>query len=76
MRRNRLLPRVKGVRHRGVAKATARLLRDAGLHGHKHAVDATVAETALRRPGPVGMTTSDLDDTAGLCGDRIRLRSV
>lgn len=58
------------------AKAAARLLKDAGLHGHKCAVAATVAEMALRRPGPVVMTTSDLDGMARLCGDRIRLLSV
>lgn len=37
------------------AKAAAKLLKDAGPHGHKHAVDATVAEVALRQPGPVAM---------------------
>lgn len=44
------------------AKAAAKLLKDAGPHGHKHAVDATVAEVALRQPGPVAMFTSDVDD--------------
>ncbi|AWI29679.1 PIN domain-containing protein [Streptomyces tirandamycinicus] len=58
------------------AKAAARLLKDAGLHGHKYAIDATVAEMALRQPGPVVMMTSDLDDMARLCGDRIRLMGI
>ncbi|AQZ68050.1 DNA-binding protein [[Actinomadura] parvosata subsp. kistnae] len=55
------------------AKASAQLLKSAGLHGHKHAIDATVAEMALRQPGPVAMLTSDVDDMARLCGDRVRL---
>ncbi|WP_175412400.1 PIN domain-containing protein [Streptomyces sp. TRM64462] len=55
------------------AKAAARLLRDTGLHGHKYAIDATVAEMALRQPGPVVMLTSDIDDMARLCGDKVRL---
>lgn len=55
------------------AKAAAKLLKDAGPHGHKHAVDATVAEVALRQPGPVAMFTSDVDDMRRLCGQRVRL---
>lgn len=58
------------------AKAAAQLLKAAGLHGHKYAIDATVAEMALRQPGPVAMLTSDVDDMARLCGDRIRLIGV
>ncbi|KNE81303.1 hypothetical protein ADZ36_17360 [Streptomyces fradiae] len=30
------------------AKVSAALLKDAGLHGHKYAIDATIAEAALR----------------------------
>lgn len=55
------------------AKAAAQLLRTAGLHGHKYAVDATVAELALRLPGPVAILTSDVDDMSKLCGGRVRL---
>lgn len=55
------------------AKASAELLRAAGLHGHKYAIDATVAEAALRQPGPVAMLTSDVDDMAKLCGKQVRL---
>ncbi|MEV5934699.1 DNA-binding protein [Streptomyces sp. NPDC052079] len=55
------------------AKAAAELLRAAGLHGHKYAIDATVAEMALRQPGPVAILTSDVDDMSRLCDDRIRL---
>ncbi|MFD7699825.1 DNA-binding protein [Streptomyces caelestis] len=58
------------------AKAAAELLEAAGLHGHEYAIDATVAEMALRRPGPVVVLTSDIDDMSRLCGDRIRLVGV
>jgi len=58
------------------ARASAALLKHAGLHGHKYAIDATVAEMALRQPGPVAMLTSDIDDMAKLCGDRVRLIAV
>jgi predicted nucleic acid-binding protein len=58
------------------AKAAARLLEDASLHGHKYAIDATVAEMALRQPGPVVMLTSDLDDMTRLCGDRVGLIGI
>ncbi|GGP87255.1 DNA-binding protein [Streptosporangium pseudovulgare] len=56
-----------------VAGAAAELLKNAGLHGHEHAIDATVAVTALRQPGPVAMVTSDIDDMGRLCGGRVRL---
>ncbi|MEU3555742.1 DNA-binding protein [Streptomyces fragilis] len=58
------------------AKASAELLKEAGLHGHKYGIDATVAEVALRQPGPVAMLTSDVDDMARLCGGRVRLIGV
>ncbi|WP_053671454.1 hypothetical protein [Streptomyces sp. NRRL B-1140] len=60
----------------GAAKASAELLKAAGLHGHKYAIDATVAEVALRQPGPVAVLTSDVDDMARLCGDRVRLIGI
>ena len=59
-----------------LAKEAATLLKEVGLHGHKYAIDATVAQTALRQPGPVALITSDLDDMSRLCGDRIRVISV
>ncbi|MEU6482571.1 DNA-binding protein [Streptomyces sp. NPDC046887] len=58
------------------ARAAARLLKDAGLHGHKYAIDATVAEMALRQRAPVAMLTSDVDDMAKLCGKRVKLIRV
>lgn len=52
------------------------MLINAGLHGHKYAIDAAVAETALRQRRPVVMLTSDMDDMTKLCGDRVRLVAV
>ncbi|MFI5865204.1 hypothetical protein [Streptomyces sp. NPDC051546] len=61
--------------------ATARsLLREAGLHGHKYAIDAvlaSIAVTASRRGDIVNVLTSDLDDMKRLLGaHRIRIESV
>jgi hypothetical protein len=78
------MPRLQGALSRvkvepvteGAAKASAELLKAAGLHGHKYAIDATVAEVALRQPGPVAVLTSDVDDMARLCGDRVRLIGI
>lgn len=58
------------------ARASSALLRAAGLHGHKYAIDAMVAEMALRQPGPVSMITSDVDDMAKLCPRGVRLVAV
>ncbi|MEU8932112.1 PIN domain-containing protein [Streptomyces sp. NPDC048409] len=58
------------------ARAASLLLTNAGLHGHKYAIDAAVAEAALRQHRPVVMLTSDTDDMAKLCGDRVRLVAV
>ncbi|MDX3225841.1 PIN domain-containing protein [Streptomyces sp. ME19-01-6] len=55
------------------ARSSAQLLRGAGLHGHKYAIDAMVAEVALRLPGPVAVLTSDADDMVKLCGQRVRV---
>ncbi|MFF3552028.1 DNA-binding protein [Streptomyces tsukubensis] len=58
------------------AKAASALLMGVGLHGHKYAIDAAVAEAALRQQRPVVMLTSDIEDMAKLCGDRVRLVAV
>ena len=55
------------------ARRSAGLLRGARLHGHKYAIDAMVAEVALRLPGPVVVLTSDVDDMVKLCGQRVRV---
>jgi hypothetical protein len=68
------LPRVKVEQvTEQAAKEAAKLLKVAGLHGHQYALDATVAEAALRRPGPVAILTSNLDDMARLCGVKVGL---
>jgi predicted nucleic acid-binding protein len=58
------------------ARAASAMLMSAGLHGHKYALDAAVAEMALRQHRPVVMLTSDVDDMAKLCGERVRLVAV
>ncbi|MCO6009055.1 DNA-binding protein [Actinoallomurus purpureus] len=58
------------------AKAASAMLISAGLHGHKYAIDAAVAEMAVRQRRPVVLLTSDLDDMTKLCGDQVRLVSV
>jgi predicted nucleic acid-binding protein len=58
------------------ARAASKLLMETGLHGHKYAIDAAVAEAALRQHRPVVMLTSDIDDMVKLCGDRVRLVAV
>lgn len=54
-----------------IADAAIDLLQDAGLHGHKYAIDAALAAVALRQPGRVTIFTSDQDDMRKLCGDRV-----
>ncbi|WP_127498040.1 PIN domain-containing protein [Actinoplanes solisilvae] len=55
------------------ARRSAGLLKAARLHGHKYAIDAIVAEVALRLPAPVAVLTSDTDDMLKLCGQRVRV---
>ncbi|MTJ63451.1 DNA-binding protein [Nocardia seriolae] len=55
------------------AKAASRLLLETGLHGHKYAIDAVVAELAMRQPQPVVLMTSDPSDMSTLCGEAVRI---
>ncbi|MGW4246192.1 DNA-binding protein [Nocardia sp. NPDC004722] len=55
------------------ARAASRLLLEHGLHGHKYAIDAAVAEMAMRQPQPVVLMTSDPEDMLALCGDAVRI---
>lgn len=59
-----------------IAKDAIGLLKEAGLHGHKYAIDAALAAVALRQPGPVTVFTSDEDDLRKLCGDRVVVMSL
>ncbi|GAA3621307.1 DNA-binding protein [Streptomyces chitinivorans] len=58
------------------SKEAANLLTHTGLHGHKYAIDAMVAVTAMHQSGPVVMLTSDVDDMGKLCGERVALVAV
>ncbi|MGV9658170.1 DNA-binding protein [Streptomyces koyangensis] len=58
------------------AKAASALLMRTGLHGHKYAIDAAVAELAMRQQRPVTLLTSDLDVMGKLCEGRVRLIAV
>lgn len=54
-----------------IANNAVDLLQDAGLHGHKYAIDAALAAVALMQPGRVTVFSSDEDDMRKLCGDRV-----
>jgi hypothetical protein len=51
-----------------VARQAAALLGNAGLHGHKYAIDAMLSATALDSPDPVTILTLDPEDLRLLCG--------
>ncbi|MEU6346419.1 PIN domain-containing protein [Streptomyces sp. NPDC046977] len=59
-----------------IARRAAALLADAGLHGHRYAIDAMLGATALAAPGPVTILTSDPEDLAALCGGRVTVLKV
>lgn len=54
------------------ARTAATLLRTAGLHGDKYAIDAMLCATALAQPGRVTILTSDVEDIAMLTADHTR----
>lgn len=54
-----------------IARHAATLLSDAGLHGHKYAIDAMLSATALAAPGPVTVLTSAPEGLAALCRERV-----
>lgn len=58
---------------RTVAQSAAALLRAAGLHGHKYAIDAMLCATALQHPGRVTVLTSDVEDIGLLTAEHPRL---
>ncbi|WP_236247025.1 PIN domain-containing protein [Streptomyces sp. CC210A] len=59
-----------------IARHAAALLAAAGLHGHKYAIDAMLAATALAAPGPATILTSDPKDLTALCGGRATVIKV
>jgi hypothetical protein len=59
-----------------IAHRAAALLGDAGLHGHKYAIDAMLSATALVAPGPVTVLTSDPEDLMALCGRQVTVIKI
>ncbi|MBN6052142.1 DNA-binding protein [Nonomuraea sp. RK-328] len=59
-----------------IASRAIELLRGARLHGHKYAIDAVVAATALGSVRPVVVLTSDEDDLSKLCGKTVKVVAV
>ena len=59
-----------------IARAAADLLSDAGLHGHRCAIDAMLSATALASPGPVTVLTSDPGDLARLCSTQVAIIGI
>jgi hypothetical protein len=53
-----------------LANEAITLLKETGLHGHKHAIDAALAAIVRRLRGDVVVFTSDEDDMTKLCGER------
>ncbi|MFE2558365.1 DNA-binding protein [Streptomyces sp. NPDC059352] len=56
-----------------VTQTAATLLRAAGLHGHKYAIDAMLCATALAQPGRVTILTSDVEDITVLTTEHPRV---
>ncbi|MFD3506164.1 type II toxin-antitoxin system VapC family toxin [Nocardia sp. NPDC058666] len=59
-----------------IARQASKLLAREGLHGHKYALDALVAATALSSPRPIVLLTSDPEDLRMLCGDSVRVVTI
>ncbi len=58
------------------ARQARRLLAEAGLHGHKYAIDAVLAVIARRQKGNVTILTSDVDDLERLLPERVVVKKV
>lgn len=58
------------------AREARRLLADAKLHGHKHAIDAVLAVIARQQTGTVTIFTSDVGDLEKLVPDTILVKRV
>ncbi|GLF94783.1 PIN domain-containing protein [Streptomyces yaizuensis] len=59
-----------------IARDAGKLLAAAGLHGHRYALDAIVAATALASPAPVTVLASDPEDLLALCRPDVRVIKV
>jgi len=58
------------------ARTAALLLKNARMRGHRHAIDATVVEAALRQPGTTVIYTSDPEDLQRLGDGKIHTIKV
>jgi predicted nucleic acid-binding protein len=58
------------------AREARKLLAEAGLHGHKYAIDAVLAVVARERRGQVTVFTSDVDDLERLVPQHVVVRKV
>ncbi|MFJ7061320.1 DNA-binding protein [Streptomyces microflavus] len=56
-----------------IAQSAAALLMNAGLHGHKYAIDALLCATALSHPGRITILTSDIEGIELLTADHPRV---
>ncbi|MFG2501542.1 PIN domain-containing protein [Streptomyces sp. NPDC048441] len=61
---------------REVADAAVALLAEAGLPGHKYAIDAALAVIAGRQSGNVVLYTSDEDHMRKLCSGSVLIRAL
>jgi predicted nucleic acid-binding protein len=59
-----------------IARQAGVLLQQAGRHGHKYAIDAMLAATALSSRAPTTVLTSDPDDIELLCGKHVHVVKV
>jgi predicted nucleic acid-binding protein len=59
-----------------IARHATALLADAGLPGHKYAIDAMLGATALASTSPVTVLTSDPEDLTALCAGRVTVVKV
>ena len=59
-----------------IARHAGKRLAAAGLHGHKYALDAIVAATAMVSPSPVTVLTSDPEDLLMLCAHGVRVIKI
>lgn len=59
-----------------LARRASRVLERAGLHGHRYAIDAMLAATALAMHEPTTVLTSDPEDIAALCGPGVQVVRV
>jgi hypothetical protein len=55
-----------------IARSASDLLVENSLHGHKYAIDAVVAATAIQAARPVVLYTSDSDEMTRLCAEPAR----